>query len=194
LSRQAQSGDAKAAFRLYEYYSIAKPNKRQAIHWLALSAKLGCVAAQYNYGFWLRESKSPEDNREAANWFRVAADAGHRSAQEALAELLETGKGITMDLVGARVWYEKAARAGDYEAGQKMIEFLSEGKGGSTDRVMAYAWAGLLCSRLRGSVTGSSVLKIKERLASELTADELRRSEQEFATLEKSVLTEEQGR
>src|SRR5258706_4140821 len=194
LSKKAQSGDAKAAYRLHEFYSIARYDRKKSMYWLGLSAELGFTPAQYNYGFSLRESKSAEDNRQAVKWFRIAAEKGHRTAERALAEALEAGKGTTTDLVAARSWYDKAARAGDSTAAEKLAEFLSEGKGGPSDAAMAYAWSSLLYSRYKGSVFGDSILTKKDKLREKLDAQELERGEKEFAILQNTIPPESEKR
>jgi TPR repeat protein len=190
LATQARNGDAEAAFRLHDYHSIAHYNEIKAMQWLGLSARLGFVPAQYYYGFRLSKSKSAADNREAVRWFKVAAEAGDPTAQRALGEALQSGRGTAVDLRQARKWYEKAAKAGDSTAAEKLMQFLSMGDGGPPDRVMAYAWADLIYSRHKGTMFGNSVFLKRENLRESLSEEELKHAERESVALQESVPTD----
>jgi TPR repeat protein len=68
------------------------------------------------YGFvqgeaLLHAAKSADDRRliDAVNWFRTAAELGHRRAAFMLAECLRHGTGTAVDVPQAVAWYRKAA-------------------------------------------------------------------------------------
>jgi TPR repeat protein len=57
------------------------------------------------------------DYKEAAKWYRQAADQGNAGAQNALGELYEAGQGVLRDQAEAAKWYRRAAEQG-HAAGQ----------------------------------------------------------------------------
>jgi len=62
------------------------------------------------------------DMKQAARWFREAANAGDVGAQYLLASMYEAGLGLPADLRLARYWYDIAARNGDEAAPSKLID------------------------------------------------------------------------
>lgn len=72
----------------------------------------GDSQAQYELGMtyryeWANVDKS---DREAALWFREAADAGHAEAQFELGLMYEFGEGVPLNLRRAQKLYQQAAR------------------------------------------------------------------------------------
>ena len=57
-----------------------------------------------------------DDFKEAAKWYRKAAEQGHVSAQYNLGYMYHSGKGVTQDYGEAVKWYRKAAEQGEAEA------------------------------------------------------------------------------
>lgn len=57
-----------------------------------------------------------KDERQAAEWFRKAAEAGETPAMAYLGVMYENGRGIPKDLEQAVAWYRRAAAAGNKEA------------------------------------------------------------------------------
>ncbi|WP_319486236.1 tetratricopeptide repeat protein [uncultured Cohaesibacter sp.] len=73
-------------------------------------AGLGDVPSQTLLGnLYLDGSGIPQDFKEAANWFALAADQGDREAQFSLGMLYARGQGVDKDLQKALGWFEKAA-------------------------------------------------------------------------------------
>ncbi|MFJ5349492.1 tetratricopeptide repeat protein [Pectobacterium parvum] len=67
----------------------------------------------YNFGY----ADIKNENIEALKWFRVAAEGGHREAQNILGFVYEKGRwGVFPDGVEAEKWYERAAKQGDDDA------------------------------------------------------------------------------
>ena len=58
----------------------------------------------------------PEDDREAAKWYRKAAEQGDASAQFNLGGMYATGEGVPEDYVMAYVWANLSAAQGKKEA------------------------------------------------------------------------------
>ena len=77
---------------------------------------------------------------EAAKWFTVAANAGHRDAQRKLAAYYSGGKGGAVDLAAAAMWYGKLAESGDVAAMRKLGEVLRDGQGVERDLDKAVMW------------------------------------------------------
>ena len=57
----------------------------------------------------------PQDFKEAAKWFREAAEQGMTRAQISLASLYYKGKGVPHDFVQAHMWSNVAAVGSDKE-------------------------------------------------------------------------------
>ena len=62
---------------------------------------------------YARGGELPPNHAEAAMWFRIAAEAGHRMAARALGMLHLTGAGVPRDPTEAARWFRVSAEAGD---------------------------------------------------------------------------------
>src|SRR5215207_8914394 len=92
----------------FVHHRIAAPvSARQA---LVRRATQGSPEAQYKLGAWyvLGEGE-PQNDTEAAQWFRKAAEQGHVDAQSSLALMYAGGLGVPHDLTEAAKWYREAA-------------------------------------------------------------------------------------
>lgn len=100
--------------------------RNQFQEWLPL-AKEGFAPAQYKIGtFYQIPAGVPEDNAEAAKWYRLAAEQGHARAQYSLAILYGAGTGVPRDYEMAYVWYSlAAARLPDGSERKRAFELLS---------------------------------------------------------------------
>ena len=58
------------------------------------------------------------DDDEALKWVRMAAENGHRLAQNNMGARHVSGDGVEKNLVEAYVWFYKAASQGDRKAGK----------------------------------------------------------------------------
>ena len=94
LTKKAQLGDGTAAFKLYEYYSMMKLDRRTALKWLIKAAEDGHNVAQYNLGVVYSGELYPEtkDIEKAKYWFRKAADNGDTEAKRKLEQLESESK------------------------------------------------------------------------------------------------------
>lgn len=73
--------------------------------------------AQYHLGILYRNGWGvPQDDNEAARWFRLAAHQDHIAAQYTLGYMYQHGQGLTADIEEAKRWYRKAAYQGDADA------------------------------------------------------------------------------
>ena len=81
-----------------------------------------------------------EDYKQAAAWYRKAADQGNTVAQIHLADLYRDGRGVARDMAQAVDWYRKAADHGDAGAQGTLGILYSVGMGVQRDDVEAYYW------------------------------------------------------
>ena len=63
------------------------------------------------------------DYVSAVQWYRKAAEQGHRGAQERLGWCYRLGYGVTKDKTEATKWYRKAAEQG-HKPAQEALEKL----------------------------------------------------------------------
>lgn len=96
------------------------------------------------------------DYKQAAEWYRKAADKGNIVAQIHLGDLYRDGRGVPRDMAQAVVWYRKAADLGDAGAQGTLGLLYSVGMGVERDDVEAYFW---LC--LAAAVKGPNQAKYK---------------------------------
>ena len=83
------------------------------------------------------------DYKQAAIWYRKAADQGSIAAQIHLADLYRDGRGVTRDMAQAVAWYRKAADQGDAGAQGTLGLLYSVGMGVAQDYIEAYYWLDL---------------------------------------------------
>jgi TPR repeat protein len=82
----------------------------------------------------------PQDNTQAAFWYRKAAEQGNAAAQDLLGSLYEHGLGVPKDFAQAAIWYRKAAEQGDADAQSELGEFYEGGAGVPADYAQAASW------------------------------------------------------
>jgi TPR repeat protein len=80
------------------------------------------------------------DYKQAAVWYRKAADRGSIVAQVHLADLYRDGRGVARDMAQAVAWYRTAAEVGDTGAQGTLGMLYSVGMGVERDDVEAYYW------------------------------------------------------
>jgi hypothetical protein len=110
------------------------------------------------------------DYKEAAAWYRKAADQGNVTAQIHLADLYRDGRGVTRDMAQAVAWYRKAAETGDAGAQGTLGLLYSVGMGVARDDVEAYYW---LC--LAAAVKGPNQAKYmanRQSVGEHITTDQ----------------------
>ncbi|CAK0884773.1 unnamed protein product, partial [Prorocentrum cordatum] len=89
----------------------------------------------------------------AAEFYQLAAEAGHAAAQWRLGELLEYGRGVGPDEALAANWYRLSARAGNAQAQSALALLLEEGRGCARDDAEAARWH-LAAAELQGAPAG----------------------------------------
>ena len=77
-------------------------------------ADQGSAAAQYNLGLLYLDGKGvPQNDAEAANWFRRAAEQDYGQAQHNLGAMYGSGQGVKRDYIQAYKWLNLCAGKGD---------------------------------------------------------------------------------
>jgi hypothetical protein len=85
----------------------------------------------------------PQDLKQAAEWYRKAAEQGSMAGEVHLAELYRDGRGVTRDKAQAAAWYRKAAEQGDADAQGTLAMLYLMGQGVAQSDVEAYYWLDL---------------------------------------------------
>ena len=123
--------NARAKYGLMLFNGICvKQNKLEGETWLRRAALGGdgeaaiLVANIYVRG----EGNMPPAFAEAAQWFRLAAEAGNKDAARSLAVMHLTGAGMPRDADEAASWFRKAAEAGDAMAQSDLAELMRLGR------------------------------------------------------------------
>lgn len=117
---------------------------------LLAKATAGDAAAQLQLGeAYAASGAAKPDYKQAAVWYRKAADQGNIAAQIHLADLYRDGRGVARDMAEAATWYRKAADLGDPGAQGTLGILYSVGMGVQHDDVEAYYWL-CLASAVKG--------------------------------------------
>ncbi|MFA4829922.1 MAG: tetratricopeptide repeat protein [Thermodesulfovibrionales bacterium] len=104
-------------------------------------AKQGDPDAQYKVGInYNQDERVARDYKEAAKWFRKAAEQEFAAAQSALGVLYANGNGVKQDYKEAVKWYRAAAEQGDFSGMFFLGIAYYEGKGVPKDYIKAYVW------------------------------------------------------
>jgi len=83
---------------------------------------------------------TPDDIREAARWYRMAADKGLAAAQAKLAACYAAGSGVEQSDAQAVQWYLRAARQGDVQAAASLGYYYQLGNDVPHDDAEAARW------------------------------------------------------
>jgi hypothetical protein len=147
-------------------------------HWQRLAEK-GSANAQFNLGtIYDNGDGVPEDDAEAAKWYRQAADQGHVNAQFNLGVMYANGEGVAEDAAEAATWYRKAADQGDYRAQYNLGALYANGDGVPQSYSESFVWWSL------AAMSGNRNLeKKRDRAAEKLTPGELNLAQQRAAKL-----------
>ena len=168
--KKAEKGDVQAQYLLaqcLEKGTGCQKNIDDAFMWYEKAAEGGLAEAQNIWGEYLYKKAMCA---EAVNFYRKAAQQGHKYAARNLAECLEKGAGCKKNLQEALYWYKKAyaqgvkvkqhieviekalekqalfnkytedAKKGVVSAQYALAECLYNGDGCAVDRVQALAW------------------------------------------------------
>ena len=107
-------------------------------------AKQGNALAQVMIGFMYDEGMDvPENDAEAAKWYRMAAEQGGELAQSMLGVLYRDGRGVPQDFTEAIKWFRIAAEQGDASSQYHLGNMYHTGRGVPQDYVQAHFWYNL---------------------------------------------------
>lgn len=95
-----------------------------------------------------------QDFKEAAKWFRQAAEQGNAKAQGALGVMYFRGEGVAQDSKEAAKWYRQAAEQGNAGAQHFLGGMYSRGDGVPKDDVVAYAWFNIAAANGQAEAAG----------------------------------------
>ena len=109
-----------------------------------------------------------EDKKEAAKWYRQAAEKGDVNGQVNIAYFYEIGVGVLQDYKEAAKWYQLAAEQGNATAQNNLGLMYEYGEGVIQDNVIAHMWLNIGASN--GSTKGTSN---RDSLAKRMTAAQL---------------------
>lgn len=171
--------------------------------WYRLAAMRGYAMAQNNLGLLYANGRSmvsdltrevrhgvvseyrpgvPQNDAEAATWYRRAADQGYAPAQFNLGVMLGAGRGVPKDDVEAAKWYRKAAEQGDAGAQFNLGARYNNGRGVPQDNVQAYKWWTLSKEiASAGSDVFESAAKNRDILAGKMSQAEIETARRDAA-------------
>ena len=143
----------------------------QQIEEIKRKANAGDAEAQYELGLWYLgyyvSEFVPQDDMEAAKWFRKAAEQGHAKAQYSLGLMYDEDNSLgPRDYVEAAKWFRKASEQEHAGAQYNLGLMHDEGKGMPKNSIEAYAW--YLLAKANGNEESSKkIFSLEERLTAE---------------------------
>ncbi len=144
LLRQAEQGDARAAFLLGTRFASGRGAARddsEAFRWFEKAAEAGLAEAQYNLGVMYASGRGVVRNMAAAaRWYEEAANQGIAEAQFNIGTLYALGAGVDKDEVRAAEWLRRAANKSLPQAQFNLGVLHEHGRGVRLDARMAMAW------------------------------------------------------
>jgi len=121
-----------------------------------------------------------QDLKQAAEWYRRAADKGDVSGELHMAALYrDGGKGFPRDMAQAAEWYRRAAEQGDVTAQATLGLLYSLGQGLPKSDVEAYYWLDLAAS-VKGPKQEQYAAN-RQMIGTHITTDELADVEERVA-------------
>jgi TPR repeat protein len=139
--KSAEQGYPDAEFALGEMYSrgwsAGARDQANAMRWLQLDSETSMPTGNWDS---IADSGQPKDVKQAAYWYRRAAEQGLAEAQYSLGRLYATGKGVPHDEEQATMWVRSAASQGFPAAEERLGERYASGKGTTQDDRLAYFW------------------------------------------------------
>jgi TPR repeat protein len=125
----------------YVYTLIEQHRLIRATSLARARAENGDAKAQLELGTMYYYGKGvPQDDAEAARWYRKGADQGDAKAKVAIAFMYYYGKGVPQDYAEAGRWYRSAAEQDDAKAEFYLASMYYDGKGVPQDYTEAIRW------------------------------------------------------
>jgi S1-C subfamily serine protease len=133
LREKAKSGDSRAQFLLYSFYSKGllgvKKNEVEALKWLKISSQRGYAPAQHFLATHYLKSKDDADTLMAINLIQKSAEGGYNKAQFLLGKMYFYGTAFPADKIKAINLYTKAAEQGAAVAQGELASIYLLGNG-----------------------------------------------------------------
>lgn len=105
-------------------------------------AERGDAVSQWALGRMYESGEDVEqDEKEAAKWYRLAADQGHQWAQQNLGLMYLSGRGVARDLVCAHMWFNLASAHDDVDCASEAVKQRNAVAAKMTDAQIAQAVA-----------------------------------------------------
>jgi len=113
-------------------------------------------------------------DKEAAKWYRKAAEQGDATAQYHLGRMYAKGEGVTENYKESVVWLSRAANQGNAEAQLGLGYMYETGRGIPKDNVKAYAWMVLAAAQgVKEAFTSKDLLRLRMSPEQVTTAQDL---------------------
>ena len=113
-------------------------------------------------------SQAEQEQAEAAQLYRLAADQGVAGAQCRLGVMYAEGRGVARDDAEAVRWFRLAADQGDAEAQGGLGFAYGAGRGVQQDFVASHLWLTLAIATLTGP-TRQGAMKFRDTIAAGMT-------------------------
>ncbi len=151
-NRYASAADALAGiYSGLEEVDFIEPDDEQAVYWQQVAMEAYYIdatekndaSAQYSLGLAYDSSITPgvdEDPSQAAKWFALAADQGHKRAMHKLAWCYCRGKGVSQDGQRALALFKAAADLGDIDSENAIGLMYQSGYGVKANLETAAKW------------------------------------------------------
>lgn len=108
---------------------------------LLAKAKAGKADAEFYVGLHYKQGKGvPQDNTQAAVWYRRSAEQGNANAEAGLGFLYDNGQGVPQDYAQAAIWWRKAAEQGEMFAQASLGNAYARGRGVPQSYTQAAVW------------------------------------------------------
>jgi TPR repeat protein len=148
---------------------------------LLAKANAGDAAAQVLVGESYAAGKGVEqDLKQAAEWYRKAAEKGDVAGERHLAVLYrDGGKNFPRDMAQAAEWFRKAAEQGDVNAQATLGTLYSIGQGVAQNYIEAYYWL-YLAAAVKGPKQEQYAAN-RQMMGAHITADEQAEAEERAA-------------
>jgi hypothetical protein len=145
-------------------------------------ARLGDGEAQYQLGFWHRQSNRSIDDKAAVEWFTKAAAQGHMDAKYQLAILYSEGRGVLQDHAESAKLITELVQKGHVDSQAQLGNMYRRGVGFELSKQNAYLWYNLAASN--GNREASAM---RDTIASQLSTTELSEAQRQARVLEQTL-------
>ena len=117
-------------------------------------------------------TRAEQEQAEATQLYRLAAEQGVAGAQSRLGVMYAEGRGVAQDDRESVRWFRLAAEQGDAEAQAGLGLAYGTGRGVLKDFVASYMWMTLSVGQLTG-VTLNGALKFRDTIAAAMTPEQI---------------------